>query len=74
MAKWIEYTPKITGKAQDLSYAGLTALLKLTLAQQEFGALKVTQTRPSWMSADTPRKEMLLRTMLLSCLGQYLAE
>ena len=60
-AKWIEYSGKMqNGRVKDLCYMGQASLLKLTQADGELGALRVQQPRPSWMSADTPRKEMLL--------------
>lgn len=55
LAKWIEYSPKMTGQAKDICYEGLASLLHLTQSNNALGALKLSKPRPSWMSEDTPR-------------------
>lgn len=60
LAKWIEYTPKMTGYAKDICYEGLASLLRLTQTNNALGSLKLSKPRPSWMSADAPRQQMML--------------
>ena len=71
MAKWIEYTPKLTTEASQVSYLGLAAVLKLTQVDQTLGALKVSKPKPSW-STSTEIKEVQLRTMIVGSLASFL--
>lgn len=71
MAKWIEYTPKLTTEASQVSYLGLAAVLKLTQVDQTLGALKVSKPKPSW-STSTEITEVQLRTMIVGSLASFL--
>ena len=50
LAKWIDTAPQLTNKASDLSYMGLSAILRVTQKEQSLASLQITKPRPSWMS------------------------
>ena len=50
LAKWIDTAPSFTNKASELSYMGLSAILRVTQKEQSLASLTITKPRPSWMS------------------------
>ena len=76
IAKWIDTAPQFTGSAGELSYLGLTALLKITMLDQQLASLLLTKPRPSWMSEESAaaRPKTMLQTTLVATLATYLCK
>ena len=68
MWKWIEFTPKFTSEAGQVSYMGLAAVLRATRGNNELAAVRVKKGGEYSTSADT----VLLQTKLVKCFAEFI--